>query len=114
MRNTKIFYFHNCPCLNLYRWLLLIRGIDRLPKDMLQQIPIYFKYTKIRVLNLEGTPPYFLLKGTNKKPQIFPTFKLFPIFLAEFYCKYEASAAKIHAECFSGALKTTKNLCRKK
>ena len=40
--------------------------MDWLLKNTLQQISIYFRYTKIRVLNFEDTPPYFLLKGNNK------------------------------------------------
>ena len=79
---------------------------------MLQQSPIYFRYTKIRVLNLGGTPPYLLLKTTNKKHHYFQL-STFGNLLLNFYCKYETSTANIYVECSSGSLKITKNLCGK-
>ena len=112
MRNTDIFYFHGSFGLNLYRWLLLTRGMDRLPKDMWQHIPIYFRYTKIRVLNFEGIPPHLFSKGTNRNHK-FSQLWNFVFFLLNFYCKYEASIARIHAEFFSGALKIGKNYVKK-
>ena len=86
--------------------------MDRLPKDTWQHIPIYFRYTKIRALNFEGTPPYLFSKGTKRNHKFFQLWN-FVFFLLNFYCKYEASTAKIHAECFSGALKIGKNYVKK-
>ena len=79
---------------------------------MLQQNPMYFRYTKNRVLNFGPTPPYLLLKSTNEKYNYFEL-STFGFFLLNFCCKYETSTANIYAECFSGALKITKRLCGK-
>ena len=35
-----------------------------------------FRHTKVKVLNLGVTPPYFVLKSTNRTAQFFLFFKL--------------------------------------
>ena len=39
--------------------------MQRLSRNILQPSPIYFRYSKIRLLSSGGTPPYLLLKSTN-------------------------------------------------
>ena len=81
--------------------------IHQLLRNMLQQSPIYFKYTKVRVLNFGGTPPYLLLKSTNENHKFFP-FSNFQLLLLNFKCIYEPSTAINYAEYFWGVLKTIK------
>lgn len=41
--------------------------MHQLPKTMLQVSPIPIRCTKIRILNIEGTPSSLLLKSTDEK-----------------------------------------------
>ena len=62
----KLLNFCEFLCLNLLQWLLLIKRMHRLPRNMLQRSSIYFRCTNIRALNFGCTPLYLPLKSNNK------------------------------------------------
>ena len=57
--------------------------MHQLPKIKLQFSAIPFGCNKIKVLNIGVTPPYLVLKSTDRTAQMFPIFKLWT-FLFEF------------------------------
>ena len=79
---AKISFFP-FPCSKLWRQELLKEWVHRLSRNMSQNNPTPFICTKIRVLNIWGTPIYLPLKCTNRKVHHFLTFKL-PTFLDDF------------------------------
>ena len=78
--NLQFFYF---LCSNLLRLRLLLEQMHQIPKNMLQFSAIPFGRTKIKVLNIRVNPPHLVLKSTNRRAQVFSTFKL-QTFLFEF------------------------------
>ena len=53
------------------------KGIDAPTSKKLQHSPTTFSCTKIRVLNIGGTPPCLPLKSTDKKAQLLFDFQAF-------------------------------------
>ena len=100
----KILSFRDLFCPNYLRWMILIKRMHQLPRNMLQQSPISLKFTKVRVLNFGCTQPYLFLKGTNENHKFFQLSNL----IAEVQCKGEPATAINYAEYFSRALKTAK------
>ena len=65
MSNIKILNFCDFLCPNLLQWMLLIKQMHRLLRNMLQHSPIPFRCKKSRVLDFGGTPSYLFFKSTN-------------------------------------------------
>ena len=80
--NTKILNFRDFYCPNVLRWILLLKRMYRLPKNLLQHTPPSFRYTKSRVLDFGGTHSYLYFKSTyqNHKISVFNLLHLVPDF----------------------------------
>ena len=91
--------FYNCQCSDVFvdfftiniSWLSLLTFLavaapvkadaPTYKKYMFQQISICFSWTKIRVLNVGGTPPYLFLRCTNEKHELLQLFTINITFL---------------------------------
>ena len=71
MSNTKISNFSDFLCPNFLLWMLLIKRMHRLPRNVLQHTPTLFRGTKSIVLDFRGTPSYLFFKSTNQNNKIF-------------------------------------------
>ena len=71
MSNTKISNFSDFLCPNFLLWMLLIKRMHRLPRNVLQHTPASFRGTKSIVLDFRGTPSYLFFKSTNQNNKIF-------------------------------------------
>ena len=115
-KKLRILNFRDFLCPNLLRWMVLIKQMHRLPRKMLQQNPISFRQTKMRVLNIWRTLPYSLLKSTNKNHNFFSTFKLqitFRFLFLNIYRKYKPLTAKTLLRAFQGLKKLQKTMWKK-
>lgn len=113
LKSTKIFLF----------WFsLLFRFVTVAAPDR-TDAPTYNKYfrtqpnsfrsTNIRILNIDCTPSYLVLKSTNGNHKFF-RLSTIQFFLLNFKCKYEALTPKTYTEWFSWVFKIARKLTYKK
>ena len=75
---------------------------------MLQHSLTTFRWTKIIVLNIGGTPPYLVLKSSHKKAQNFLTLKSSDFPSLPFNINMDPQRLELMLNVFQGLLKLRK------